>query len=115
MVEGHPISYAPASIVTNHGKLPEPELVHDSDKILGHLPLRERGGVWLSRLAALAVAAQVTCNDRISLGQYVREAMPTNVCLGVTMEQKDGRAVAGDAAEDLCAGPPEAAAGKSRK
>jgi hypothetical protein len=115
MVEGHPIGYATASIVTDHGKLPEPELVHGRDEILGHLSLRERGGVWLSRLTALAVAAQVTCDDRISLSEYARDAMPTNVCFGITMEQKDGGAVARDAAEDFCAGPPEAAAGKSGK
>lgn len=94
-IERHPVRTAGAAIVSADEEAIEAELVHQSELVTPHRPLRV-GLVVESRVRfrALAVAAQVARDDGEVLGKARRHLVPHHVCLGMAVKEQERRPAA---------------------
>src|SRR4029077_6077569 len=92
VIEGQAMRDAGAAVVADQLELLEAEPAHEPHLVLGHRPLGVRlpGGVRLW-LAAVAVAPQVSQDDRVVFGQGGGDVAPHEVVLGVAMQHEHGR------------------------
>jgi hypothetical protein len=104
VVKGHPMGNPGAAVMADHGEAVVAELAHHENLVPCHRPLGVRVvGRAARRLAAVAISAKVSEDDRMMLSQDGGDVMPHDVGLRVAVEQQDWRA-AGVAA-DQCVDP----------
>jgi len=85
---------AGAAVVAHDVEAIEAQRRHHLDLVLGGGALAVVAEVVGSRLAAVAVAAQVGCHHRVVRGQRGRHHVPHHVALRVAVEQQERRALA---------------------
>ena len=87
MVQGHAVSYADAPVVAHEVERGKPKLGHHLELVLCHGAERVDIHVliWVGRLFAVPIAAQIWGDHRVTLGQLGRDLVPLDVSLRVAM------------------------------
>jgi len=96
MIERHPVSDPPATVVPDDGEALVPEPRHQLDELGRPLAVAVALAQRTARRgAALAIALQVADDDCVVRGETGRNPMPAVVRLGEPVEEQDGRPIAG--------------------
>ena len=91
MVERHAVTHSYAAVMTDDVPRFNFEIIHECHHVLGHgaftvNSMIARGG---GRLATIAVAAHIWCDDPIVIDQLRRYLVPEDVGLRIAMQQQE--------------------------